>query len=562
MMNQELNAEQLNSASREELILMLQAVRANLDQERKQNEELMKKLNALQESIAVLVQGKFGRKTEKASSIPGQYVFDFENMAIINEAELLVEAKGMDEPKPEQVLRNRPKHYQKKKDKLAGVPVEDIPAEEIPEDELKQMFPNGYDRLKDEEYEELVIIPATLKIRRYHVAVYKSRPDKDGNVEFARGPRKGRLFGSDSLASPSLVAAIINGKYGNANPLNRLSNALLQKDLNLAPQNLAGWCIKAADRYFLPLYDLMHREMLTESELIHADESFFKVTEDMKKRGPNTKSYMWLYHTDQRYGCHPIFLYEYCDTRSHENPERFLEDYQGILMTDGYQAYHKLANDHPDQFTVAGCWAHGKRRFSNLLKSVSPQRAKGTVAYEANTRIQAIYHIDNMYKGLPREERKKMRQANVKPLVEAFFEYLKKISPSVDKSSETGKAVQYCLNQEQYLKEFLNDGIIPLDNNDAERSIRTFCVNRANWHIINSKNGARASGILLSMTETAKANGLKVFEYLTYVLDQMKEYAHNHLQKPTEMHFEEQFLKELLPWSEDLPESCRATVTR
>lgn len=235
---------------------------------------------------------KYGRKTEKAATIPGQYVIDFENMAVINEAELLVEAHGKDEPKPEKVLRNRPKHYQKKKEKLSGVPVQDVPAEEIPEAELNEIFPNGYERLKDEEYEELAIIPATLKIMRYHVAVYKSKPDKNGNVEFARGPRKGRLFGSDSLASPSLVAAVINGKYGNANPLNRLSNALLQKDLNLAPQNLAGWCIKAADRYFSPLYDLMHREMTSESKLIHADESYFKVTEDMKKKGPNTMSYM------------------------------------------------------------------------------------------------------------------------------------------------------------------------------------------------------------------------------------------------------------------------------
>lgn len=561
-MDMKLTAEQLNNVSKDKMISLLLQLQTGLEQEQKQNQELTKKVNALQESIAVMAQARFGRKTEKAAAIPGQYVIDFENMAIINEAELLAEAQPAEEPQAEKVFRKRPKHYQKKKDKLANVPVEDVPAEEIPEPELKQMFPNGYDRLKDETYDELAVIPATLKVRRYHVAVYKSKPDKDGNVEFVRGPRKGRLFGSDSLASPSFIAAIINGKYGNANPLNRLSNALLQKDLNLSPQNLAGWCIKAADRYFSPLYDLMHREMLEKSSLIHADESFFKVTEDMKKKGPNAKSYMWLYHTDQRYGCHPIFLYEYCENRNHENPERFLGNYHGILMTDGYQAYHKLADDHPDQFTVAGCWAHAKRKFSNLLKAVSAERAKGTVAYEANTRIQAIYHVDNMYKDLKSAERQKMRQSNVKPLVEAFFRYMKKVQPMVDKSSETGKAVNYCLNQEHYLKEFLNDGIIPLDNNDAERSIRTFCVNRANWHIVNSKSGARSSGILLSMTETAKANGLKVFEYLTYVLDQMKEYAHDHLQKPTAMSFDEEFLKTLLPWSENLPESCRATTKR
>lgn len=561
-MNDKLTAEQLNTVPRETLVLLLGQLQESLELERKQNQALMKKIDVLQESISVLMQSKYGRKTEKASSIPGQYVIDFDNMAVINEAELLVESGIPEEPTPEQVLRRRPKHYQKRRDRLAGIPVEDVPAQELSRAELEEMFPNGYERLKDEEYPELIVIPAVLKVMRYHVAVYKSRPDENGNVEFVRGPRHGKLFGSDSLASPSIIAAIINGKFGNANPLNRLSMALLQKDINLSPQNLAGWCIKVADRYFFPLYNLMQREMVTQSSLVHADESFFKVTEDMKKRGPTAKSFMWLYHTDQRYGCHPIFLYEYCGTRNHENPERFLRDFHGTLMTDGYQAYHRLANDHPDQYKVAGCWAHAKRRFSNLLKASSSKRAKGTVAYEAHSRIQAIYHVDNMYKDLPAEERRKQREKNVKPLVEAFFEYLKKVSPMVDSSSETGRAVNYCLNQEHYLREFLNDGIIPLDNNDAERSIRTFCVNRANWHIVNSKNGARASGILLSMTETAKANGLKIFEYLTYVLDQMKEYAHDHLQKPTDLSFDEDFLRTLLPWSDTLPDSCKIKVIK
>lgn len=101
---------------------------------------------------------------------------------------------------------------------------------EISKEDLDKMFPDGYERLKDEEYPEFVVIPATLKVLRYHVAVYKSHPDKNGNVEFVRSPRHGKLFGSDSLASPSIVGAVINGKFGNSNPLNRLSNALIQKE--------------------------------------------------------------------------------------------------------------------------------------------------------------------------------------------------------------------------------------------------------------------------------------------------------------------------------------------
>ena len=150
-----------------------------------------------------------------------------------------------------------------------------------------------------------------------------------------------------------------------------------------------------------------------------------------------------------------------------------------------------------------------------------------------------------MYKDLGNAERLKMRQANVKPLVDAFFEYLKNKQPMPDSSSETGKAVNYCLNQEKYLRVFLTDGMVPLDNNDAERSIRTFCISRANWHLVNSKSGAKASGILLSITETAKANGLNVQKYIKYLLEQLSQKTGKHTHG---------FIKKLLPWSETLPE--------
>ena len=561
-MEEKMTTEKLNSLPKDVLVFMYQQLLESFEVLKTQNNELMQKLTNIEETLAVNNGKLYGRKTEKSESIPGQMAIDFEHFCIVNESELLVEKLGAKEPTAEEVIVKRPKHYKSKKENLSNVPREIVPAIELTENELKELFPNGYKRMPDETYTEVEMHPATFLAKEYHIAVYASVPDKHGNVEFARGPRRGRLFGSDSIATSTLVSGIINGKYGNANPLNRLSNAFLASDINLSPQDMAGWCIKAANRYFQPLHDLMHQQMIDESRLIHADESFFKVTEDLKARGKNAKSYMWLYHSDSRYGCHPMFLYEYCPTRSSENPERFLKGYSGILLTDGYQAYHKLANENPDKLTVAGCWAHCLRRYSNLIKAVSTQRAKGTVAKEAHDRIDAIYHVDNMYKELPPEERKKMRQKNVKPLVDAFFEYLKNVSPAIDKSSETGKAVAYSLNQEQYLREFLNNGIIPLDNNDAERSIRSFCVNRANWHIINSKGGARASGILLSMTETAKANGLKVFDYLTYVLDQMKDYAYEHKQKPTDMSFDKNFLENLLPWSEKIPDECKLKIKR
>lgn len=531
---------------------MYQQLLSNFDELKSQNAELFKKLNIIEESLAVQKSARFGRKTETSSEIPGQMAIDFNTLCIINEAELIVAGKKTAEPEMEQVIINRPRHNKPKGKRdvdLSGLPVKLI-SHTLPEEALKQLFPDGYKTLPDETYRELEMHPAWFEVLEHHVTVYVS---KSGD-EFARADKPGRLMGSGSIATPSLVSGIINGKYGNANPFNRMSTAFLSHDVNIPPQNMANWCIKAADIYFKPLFDLMHEEMLCHSRLIHADESFFKITEDLKERGPNAKSFMWLYHTDTQYGSHPIFLYQYCPTRKSENPEAFLAGYKGILMTDGFQAYHKLANEHPDELKVAGCWSHCKRRYANLLKAVSTQNAKGTVAFEANERIAAIYHVDNMYRDFSPEERLRYRQSTVKPLVDAFFEYLKNVVPVIDRSSETGKAVAYSLNQEKYLREFLSDPVIPLDNNDAERSIRTFCVGRANWHIINSKAGATSSGILYSMTETAKANGLKVFDYLSCILEKMKD-------TPAEL-WTHDFLENLLPWSDTIPSSCRVTKTK
>lgn len=552
MDNKQLTTEQLNSIPKEMLVLMYQQLFSNFEELKSQNTELLKKLTNIEETLAVQRLTQFGRKTEKSSEISGQMAINFNTMCVINEAELLVEGKKISEPEMEQVVINRPKHNRKKGKRdidLSGLPVKPV-YHTLTEEELKELFPDGYKTLPDEIYRELEMHPAWFEVVEHHVAVYVSKTDD----EFARAKKPGRLMGNSSIATPSLLAGIINGKYGNANPFNRMSTAFLSNDVNIPSQNMANWCIRSADIYFKPLFDLMHEEMIGQSRLIHADESFFKVTEDLKERGPNARSFMWVYHTDTQYGAHPIFLYEYCPTRKSENPEAFLAGYKGILMTDGFQAYHKLANEHPDELKVSGCWSHCKRRYANLVKAVSAQNAKGTVAFEANERIAAIYHVDNMYRDFSPEERLKYRQSTVKPLVDAFFEYLKNVEPAIDKSSETGRAVTYSLNQEKYLREFLNDPIIPLDNNDAERSIRAFCVGRANWHIINSKSGATASGILYSMTETAKANGLKVFDYLSYVLEQMKD-------APSEL-WTHDFLKDLLPWSDAIPASCKVTKTK
>ena len=153
--------------------------------------------------------------------------------------------------------------------------------------------------------------------------------------------------------------------------------------------------------------------------------------------------------------------------------------------------------------------------------------------------------------GLPNgRERKKRRQSSVKPLVEAYFAWVKekKADGRVSEKSKTGRGLSYSINQEKYLKVFLEDGNVPMDNNAAERAIKNFCIGRKNWLIIDTIRGAQSSAIIYSIAETAKANNLKPYEYFEYLLEEIPQHMED-----TDL----SFCENLLPWSTSLPEKCR-----
>ena len=132
--------------------------------------------------------------------------------------------------------------------------------------------------------------------------------------------------------------------------------------------------------------------------------------------------------------------------------------------------------------------------------------------------------------------------------MEAYFAWVKSIDPDTVVAENTKKGLQYSINQEKYLKVFLSDGTVPIDNSACERAIHPFCVGRANWHMIDSVKGAQASAVIYSIVETAKANNLKPNEYLKFLLTEVPKHMED-----TDL----AFLDDLLPWSDVLPDACR-----
>ena len=530
--------EQLNSVDKSFLIQLLLQQQEQLEAITKELHASNEKIQLLMEQVILGKQNRFGRSSEKMEDTSQICFREIDGTIIFfNEAEAICDLNAAEPEDLELKSPKQPKRKGKKEADLSGLPVRRID-HYLSEEELEAEFGvRGWKQLPDAISRKYHFVPAKVEVEEHHIGVYASKTDE--HMVKADHP-KALLHGS--LVSPSLGAAIINGKYVNAVPLYRLEQEFQRYDLQITRQNMANWCIRLAEKYLSILYDYLHKELYF-YHVIQADETPVLVNHD--GRGAGSKSWMWVYRSGHLYQKQQIVLYEYQQTRNASHPREFLKGYDGICVTDGYQVYHTLEKE-LEELTIAGCWVHCRRRFDEALKLIPKSYQKESNAFLLMKQIQAIYREEGKLNDLSSDERLKQRQAVIKPLVDAFFAYLKTIN--VSKKDKFGDAVGYALNQEKYLRVFLTDGDVPIDNNASERAIRGFCIGKKNWQMIDTIHGSKSSAIIYSIVETAKANNLKPFDYVQHLLEEI----------PKHMNDKDcSFLEDLLPWSEKLPAGIR-----
>ena len=536
----EFTEEQLNTLDKSLIIQLLISQQEQNKALTKELRELNQKMQVLMEQMVLANKNRFGRSSEKME-IENQICFKEVdgNIVFFNEAEAVC---NLDAEEPEDLEIKpvrKPKTVGKKADDMAGLSVNIINHYLSEEELIAEFGENGWKQLPDAISKRYHLIPAKVEIDEHHVGVYASKTD--GHIVKAPHP-KALLHGS--AVSPSIAAAVMNGKYVNAVPLYRLEQEFARYGLSITRQNMANWMIRLGEEYLAVLYDYLH-EKLYDYHVIQADETPVLVNRDGRPAG--SKSYMWVYRSGHLYQDKQIVLYDYHKTRNSSHPKEFLKDYSGICVTDGYQVYHKMENERED-LRIAGCWVHARRRFDEAMNVLPKEQQKKSDAYLVMKQIQAIYREEGKLKELSADERLEQRQLVVKPLVDALFVYLKKQNPSVPATGQLRKAYTYILNQEKYLRVFLEDGEVPIDNNASERAIRGFCIGKKNWQMIDTINGAKASAIIYSIAETAKANNLKPYDYFEHILNEMPKHMDDS---------DRSFLEDLLPWSEKLPEGIR-----
>ena len=539
-------SEELYKLDKSELIAIILSLQEQLDR-------VNVNLESLIEQIRLSNQQRFGRQTEKSSEL-------YEQLSFFNEAERLSE-DAPDEPTAEEVLP-APSRSSKKKGKrdkdLEGLP-EEVHNHTLSDEKLDGIYGSGnWRRMAAETYKRLRYTPAswTVEIHNVDVAVGTKGDHQD---EFTRADRPRDLL-RNSLVTSSLGSAIMNAKYVNSIPYNRIEQHFKRIGINISRQNMADWTIKFAKRYLFAVYDRLHEELL-KYPVNQADETPVRVLND--GREVIADSYMWVHRSGEFYTERPIVLYEYQKTRHHIHPQEFYKDYTGILVTDGLQQYHMLETLIPG-ITSANCWAHARRDYADALKALGTKNKAAnaqTIAGQALTKIGAFFNIEKELKSLTAQERLKERRKRIKPLVDEYFEWVK--ATLADKSlllkGKTVKGLNYSVNQEKYLRVFLEDGDVPLDNSASERCIRTFCVGKKNWVLIDSIKGAQASAIIYSLAETAKLNDLNPYYYFEYLLSELPRYLTYDSKTDTvdTSQLDKATLEELLPWSPTAKQKCR-----
>jgi len=503
----------------------------------------------LSEQLLILRQHLFGSKSEQKIAI----AFD-DQLSLFNEAE--AESNPIaPEPEFEEVTYKRKKSKGKREIDLSGLPVERIVYELSENERICPVCGGPLHACKhDVLRRELTVIPAQYKVTEHVETVYTCRECEENNIKtpMVKSEVPAPVISGSGVASPSLVAHIAHQKYTLGLPLYRQEQEFKRNNINISRQNMANWIIYTAEHWLVQIY-LAMKVILMLADILHADETTVQVLHEDGKPA-ESKSYMWLYRT----GCdtdRSIVLFDYQPNRRHENAKAFLDGFSGYLHSDGYQAYDNL----PSDVIPVGCWAHVRRKFADILKSLPDYNKPGSLAMCAVDFCDKLFELEREYeKNLSSSSsssednfkaRYEARLEKSKPLMGEFFAWAESVygrNILATPKSAMGRTLAYALNQRTQLENVLLDGRFELSNNRAERSVKPFAIGRKNWLFSNTERGADSSAMFYSVIETAKENGLKPFEYLNFIFKTAPnlDLAHN-----------PDLVKKLLPWN--APPECR-----
>ena len=511
----------VSALSREDLQQEVARLLALIGQKEQTIQQQKSSIENLQHQLYLFRTARFGRKSEKGV-VPEQLALQFDEA--IPEAESAAQEENPSNT-TETITYTRNKKGTGRKALPKSLPyIEKI--HDLADEEKQCACGCSLTHIRDEITEQLDVVPQ-MTFRVVHIRKQYACKGCADTMKLAKLPEQPI---NKSIATPGLLAAVIDSKFNRHMPLYRQEAMFREAGISITRGTLSNWLIRSA-KVLTPLVKLMEADIQSH-DIAFADETPLQVLKE-KDRLPTQKSYMWLF-----IGGLPskrAFVYQYHPTRSHQIPTEFFADFKGYLHADCYKAYVTLGQS--DSMVHVACFAHARRYFVDVVKA---HKKKG-LAHQIVELIGKLYKIESELKeqNAPPTRVFMTRIQKAKPVLDEIKMLLVEAELKVPSKSPLGTAVFYALNHWQSLNAYLYDGRLEIDNNRAERSIKPFVIGRKNWMFHGNDIGARAGSILFSLIETCKQNQVEVFSWLKYALSNIHQ-AHTMAQ-----------LEQLLPYNID-----------
>jgi transposase len=379
-------------------------------------------------------------------------------------------------------------------------------------------------RLGEDVTEVLDYRPASFRVVRHVRAKFSCRTCE--TITQAPAPslpiRRGR-------ASAALLAHVLTAKFCDHLPLYRQSEIYARAGVALERSTLADW-VGQVFALLRPLIDALERHVMA-ADRLYADDTTVPVL--APGSGKTKTGRLWAYLRDERpYGGTgpPAVRYHYSPDRRADHPRSHLASFRGVLQADGYSGFDGLyANG---RISEAACWAHVRRKFYDIHIAAK----QSPLAFEALQRIADLYAIEARIIGRPPDLRRRVRQAEAKPLLDGTHAWFTASLRRVSGRSDIAGAIRYALSRWTALTRYVDDGTLAIDNNAVERAIRPLVLGRKNWLFAGSDAGGQRAAAIYSLIETAKLNGRDPEAYLHAVLERIADHPVNRV-------------TEFLPWN-------------
>lgn len=464
---------------------------------------LQRENQLLQEKIHYLANQRFGRQSERFNPDQGE-LFEppppTDGEANVEDT-ITIEAhtrkKGGRRKPPKELPRKRIEH-------------------DLPEAEKQCTCGACLERIGEEVSEQYDVVPPVFQVLEHVRFKYACPECEDAGVKTAPKTTPDPL--PRHQVSAGLLAWVGTSKYVDGLPLHRQA-AILEKRFGVpfTSTTLSQWMIKVSVDLLAPLLLVMEMYLLR-VDYLHADETTVQVLEE-PGRYPWQKSYFWVRVSGAG---PPIILVNYDPSRAGSVANGLFSGFKGYLQTDAYSGYNGVSAQ--TEVTAVGCWAHARRKFDAVLKSLGrhSKRPEAVLAREALGFIRRLYQIEREIKGKPPEERLHRRQTDSQAVLNELAAWRDQhLDYAAAQGGSLAKAFVYLTNQWDKLVVFVRDERLRLDNNLAERHIRPIANGRKVWLFAKSEDGAHASAAWYSIVETAKANGLEPYHYLRWLFTEL-----------------------------------------